>query len=275
MSTGLSAVVLSFCFLPLKQYHTIRLLAAGLVFTGLTAQAQFTEKYKPARFGQQFDWAEVTLNSGETLPGPLTLHWSEDLLILTQPGQPVLPVTEISHFRVRQQHPEDAFDHKKYFDFGPMRRGYYPGRIGFAAAPSKPCRLSEMPLTASRVFHTCYWSQRTDNQNFRALGFFEQLSAGPVMLLRRQALELKTVSYVVAGGYNSYTKIEKKDGLYLSLPDGSLVFLEKPQDFYDQFSALIPQLQEFARQHHLGFSKPHELAYLVNYANSLGAKPQP
>lgn len=259
----------------MKQYYASCLLTTGLVCTSLTTQAQFTEKYKPERFGQQFGWGEVTLNSGEILPGPVMLHWAEDLLILSQSGQQVLPVTEISHFRVRQQHPEDSFDRKKYFDFGPMRRGYYPGRAGFATAPSKPYRLSEMPPTASRVFHTCYWSQTSTDQNFRALGFFEQLSAGPVMLLRRQALELRTVTFGVAGGYSSYQMIEKKNGLYLSLPDGSLVFLEKPQDFYDRFPAVIPQIQAFARQYNLGFAKPHELAYLVNYANSLAAPTQP
>lgn len=241
----------------------------------LTAQAQLTEKYRPERFGQHFGWGEVVLTSGEKLQGPLTLHWAEDMVILTQPGQQVVPVVQISYFRVQQEQPNDGFDRKRFYDFGPMRRGYYPGRARFAAVVPEPHRLAELPSTATRVFHTCYWSQTPADRNFRTLGFFEQLSAGPVMLLRRQALELKTQTFAGAGGAVSHTWVDKKDGLYLSRADGSLVLLEKPQDFYDQFPALIPQVQAFAREHNLGFTKPHELAFLVNYANSLAAPGPP
>ncbi|RSK24084.1 hypothetical protein EI290_21040 [Hymenobacter metallilatus] len=241
----------------------------------MPSQAQITEKYSPERFGQQFGWAEVTLNSGETWQGPLTLHWAEDMVILTQQGQQVLPVTQVSHFRVRQQQLTETFDRKKYYDFGPMRRGFYPGNARFEGVVSEPFRLTELPPTVSRVFHTCYWSQTPTDQNFQALGFFEQLSAGPIMLLCRQALVMKTQTYGVAGTYASQRWIAKKDGLYLSHPDGSVVLLEKPQDFYNCFPAYVAKIQEFARQHNLGFTKAHEVAYLVNYANSLAAEQQP
>lgn len=186
---------------------------------------------------------------------------------------------EVSHFRVQQEQLTASSDRKKRYDFGPMRRGYYPGNAKFTVEPT-PYRLPNVPATTSRVFHTCYWSQTPADHDFRALGFFEQLSAGPVMLLSRQTLFQKAqyTQYENAGGVHmgaTYNWIAKKDGFYLSRPDGSLVLLEKPQDFYACFQAFIPQIQEFARQYNLGFSKPHELAYLVNYANSLSARPQP
>ncbi|MBT9392477.1 hypothetical protein KLP40_04815 [Hymenobacter sp. NST-14] len=259
----------------MKHYLTSILLVLGAVCTELKSQAQITEKYKPERFAQQFEWGEVTLTSGEKLQGPITLHWAEDMVILTQPGQRVVPVVQISYFRVQQEQSAEAFDRKKFYDFGPMRRGYYPGRPRFEAVVAEAHRLAELPPTATRVFHACYWSQTPTDRNFRALGFFEQLSAGPVMLLRRQALVLKTATYGIAGGGVSQRWVDKKDGLYLSLADGSLVLLDKPQDFYDCFPAVIPQVQAFARQHNLGLTKPNEVAYLVNYANSLVANSQP
>lgn len=95
------------------------------------------------------------------------------------------------------------------------------------------------------------------------------------MLLRRQALVLKTQTFAGASGAVSQSWVDKRDGLCLSLPNGSLVFVEKPQDFYSCFPAVIPQVQAFAREHNLGFTRPHEVAYLVNYANSLTAPAQP
>ncbi|AIZ63851.1 hypothetical protein PK28_09390 [Hymenobacter sp. DG25B] len=251
-------------------HYFTTLLLGSLLGANVAAQAQFTEKYNAQKFAKEFGWAEVALTNGETLKGPVTLYWSEDMLVLNQQGQKVLPSVHVTHFTVRQEQPVD-FDTKKRYDFEPMRQGYYPGKAGFPTEP-KPQKLWEMPPQVSRVFQTYRWSRAEDHSNFRGLGYFEQLSAGPVVLLSRQALFLKTQHVAGAPGStgSTYKQIAKKDGFYLSYSDGSLRYLREPEkEFYAAFQNYIPQIQEFARRYNLGFSKPHELAYLVNYANSL------
>lgn len=258
------------CLFEVKNYCLRCLLLGGLTIFSLQVCAQGQEKYLAEKFAQNVEWAAATLVSGDTVQGAATLYWSEDILVMKADNR-VLPAVQVQSFVVEQHDPPD-FDRRKRYDFELMRQGYFPGNSRFTQVPAlqKP-RDAERGV--SRVFHTCRWSNRPNSAGFRALGYFEQLSAGPVVLLSRLALQRQT-HYTYPVG--SYTQFVKYDGFYLIRPDGSLLFLQNlEKDFYACFPAAKPQVQAFARRYHLDFSRPEELAYLVNYANSLAVPAQP
>ncbi|RSK43883.1 hypothetical protein [Hymenobacter rigui] len=242
---------------------------AGLVTGSFNAQAQMSEQLKALHFAQDFAWAEIILANGDTVRESATLYWPEDVLVL-QPSKHTLPAVLVKSFSVRQLQAA-SFDSKRRYDFLLMRQGYFPGNALFPIGPElqRPNKPSE---GVTRVFHVCRWSRNQGRQGFQTLGFFEQLSAGPVVLLNRLALEKQT-SYVYGAAVSQNVK---RDGLYLVQPDGRLWFLQNPEkDIYAYFQRCAPQLREFARRNKLHFTKAHELAYLVNYANSLTAPTQP
>ncbi|UOQ77070.1 hypothetical protein MUN84_21885 [Hymenobacter sp. 5516J-16] len=67
-----------------------------------------------------------------------------------------------------------------------------------------------------------------------------------------------------------YTDV--KDSFYLGLPNGNVLTLRNPKkDLLNYFHAHSRQIEQYAKENKLSYTEARELAYLVNYANSLGA----
>jgi hypothetical protein len=136
------------------------------------------------------------------------------------------------------------------------------------------------------------WQPEGVNQRPEPL-FFEQMSEGPVLLLRRQSY-----ASIVVGTRNpgigpllgiqgkapqnpmpppaaptSYlTKQEVRETFYLAWPTGEIRSIKHgKKDLLAAFPQQAKQLQAFAKAHGLGYSTVAELHELVNYANSLAS----
>ncbi|UYZ64250.1 hypothetical protein [Hymenobacter weizhouensis] len=256
-----------------------RMLFGGLLLLGpLAAQAQ---RGGGQGFVQEFTQATVLLSTGDTLTGPVALHRSEDMLTMTLPDNSVrtLPAVAVQSFAVQGERYDPRRDQYYYDDFLDMRRGYYYGSPVFTALP--PPRRRQRPDTALvRVFRTYRWNRNNDYSDFRSPAFFEQLSSGPTILLRREGLIERPVAY--SGPYEAYSYggapgrvagfyTDVKDSFFLGLPNGTVLPLRNPRkDLLSYFGRHARQLEQYARQHSLSFTEPRDLAYIVNYANSLG-----
>ncbi|UYZ60379.1 hypothetical protein [Hymenobacter latericus] len=234
---------------------------------------------------QQFDAATVVLTSGDTLRGPAALHTDRDVLLMSMPDNSVRTVAAlaVTSFATRgeQAQPANYFD--QYYDFYDARRGYFYGNPGWGPLPVQA--RHQRPDTARvRVFRTFRWNRGNDYSDFRSPAFFEQLSRGPVLLLRRESLIERPVSaadpmfrpyYAYApiaalprGTMGYYTTI--RDQFFLGTPEGNVVMLRNPRrDLLAYFRPEADRIERYAKQHRLSFSEAHELAFIVNYANSL------
>ncbi|SNC63931.1 hypothetical protein SAMN06265337_0978 [Hymenobacter gelipurpurascens] len=235
-------------------------------------------------FTQQFTQGTVLLATGDTIAGPLALHRSEDVLTMTMLDNTVrtLPAVNVQSFAVQGERYNRQREQYYYDDFYAMRQGYYYGNPFFNSMPLP--RRRERPDTALvRVFRVYRWNRDNDYSDFRTPGFFEQLSSGPTILLRREGLVQRPVTYNSPYGYGYgygapygmgrpvgyYTEV--KDSFYLGLPDGNVLPLRNPKkDLLSYFHTNSRQLEQYAKQNKLDFNDPRELAYIVNYANSLG-----
>ncbi|WP_149867201.1 hypothetical protein [Solirubrum puertoriconensis] len=234
---------------------------------------------------QQFDAATVVLTSGDTLRGPAALHTDRDVLLISMPDNSVRTVAALSvaafATRGEKEHPANYFD--QYYDFYDARRGYFYGNTGWGPLPMQARR--QRPDTARvREFRTFRWNRGNDYSDFRSPAFFEQLSQGPVLLLRRESLTERPVSaadpmfrpyYAYApiaalprGTMGYYTTI--RDQFFLGTPDGKVVMLRNPKrDLLAYFKPESDRVERYAKEHRLSFSEAHDLAFIVNYANSL------
>ncbi|GAB3224137.1 hypothetical protein GCM10027346_03960 [Hymenobacter seoulensis] len=234
-------------------------------------------------FTQQFNQATVLLSTGDTIAGPLALHTSEDILTMTMADNTVrtLPAVNVQSFAVQGERYNRSRERFYYDDFYSMRQGYYYGNPFFNMMP--PPRRRELPDTALvRVFRTYRWNRDNDYSDFRAPGFFEQLSGGPIILLRREGLIERPVTYNGPYGYGGYGYggmpgrtvgyyTDIKDNFFLGLPNGNVLALRNPKkDLLAYFRTHSRQIEQYAKQNKLSFTEARELAYLVNYANSLG-----
>ncbi|OWP65156.1 hypothetical protein CDA63_02035 [Hymenobacter amundsenii] len=251
-----------------------------LLWLPLSAQAQRTGQ----GFTQQFNQASVLLSSGDTISGPLALHRGEDMLTMSLPDNTVrtLPAVNVQSFAVRGERYDRRREQYYYDDFYSMRQGYYSGNPYFGTAPA-PRRRERPDTTLMRVFRTYRWNRDNDYSDFRAPGFFEQLSGGPIILLRREGLVERPITNsgygYGMGGYGGmppgrpmgyYTDI--KDNFYLGLPNGNVLPLRNPKkDLSSYFRTHARQLAQYAKTNNLNYTDARDLAYLVNYANSLGA----
>lgn len=218
-----------------------------------------------------FQLARVVLLSGDTLDGPVALQFGPDLLFLARPDgsvQTFIPAT-IAACAVQQEMTVTAT--------GP-------------AAAADPTQV--------RLFRALPWyPDRNRKQPEYAL--FEQLGGGPVLLLRRQWLAQRTVAYaptpltVGAGvfgvpvGGNSRGVSPPNPPRYLSLPElREEFYLFRPsaglaplrpglKELLAALPGLAPQLQAYARAHHLNAGSARELTELVGYANALAALATP
>ncbi|QJX48473.1 hypothetical protein HMJ29_16745 [Hymenobacter taeanensis] len=256
-----------------------RLLLPALLCLALEAQAQRGGQ----GFTQQFTNATVLLSTGDTIAGPLALHRSEDILTMTMSDNTVrtLPAVNVQSFAVQGERYNRQREQYYYDDFYAMRQGYYYGNPYFNSMPLP--RRRERPDTALvRVFRTYRWNRDNDYSDFRTPGFFEQLSSGPVILLRREGLVQRPVTYNspydYGYGYGApygmgrptayYTEV--KDSFFLGLPDGNVLPLRNTKkDLLSFFHSYSRQVEQYAKTNKLDFTDPRELAYIVNYANSL------
>lgn len=255
-----------------------RLLCAFLLLP-LTTQAQRSGK----GFTQQFNRATVLLSTGDTIAGPLALHRSEEMLTMTLPDNTVrtLPAISVQSFAVQGERYDRSRERYYYDDFYSMRQGYYYGNPYFTSQP-RPLRRERPDTTLVRVFRTYRWNRDNDYSDFRAPGFFEQLSGGPIILLRREGLVERPITYNGPYGYGGYGGgmtgrtmgyyTDVKDNFYLGLPNGNVLSLRNPKkDLLNYFQTHARQIEQYAKQNKLNFTEARELAFLVNYANSLGA----
>lgn len=223
----------------------------------------------------QFTRAVVTLNDGKTVYGPVVLHSSADVLILSATNRTV-PAVQVRGFEVMGQ-----LDHvrglRKYHDFALMRQGYYPGNPNFSAPPEYRS-FDDFKGNLQRVYGTYYWDRGNEYSNYLVPGFFEVLSNGPVVLLYRTSLGTRqTVNAPLWSGRTSSYEIAETGMFYLGLADGRAVALRNPySDILNRYQAQGKQLKAFVKEHRLRCYEGYELAYLINYANSLAqAAPAP
>ncbi|WP_303311395.1 hypothetical protein [Hymenobacter sp. BT730] len=256
---------------------------SGLLIGGLLALiAPFAQAQRS--FVQQFAGATVLLANGDTIRGPLIIHRSEDVIRITMPDQSVstLSPVAVKAFAVKGEVGNNLPDYR-YDDFYNARNGYFYGSPPLYT-PSVPMRRNQRDTTRVRVFRTYRWNRDQDYSDFKSPGFFEQLSAGPTHLLRRQQLVEHTVTdpynrgmyhglYGTPGARYGY-QTDTKDLLYLGTAQGEIVPLRNPKkDLLNFFRANSRSIEQYAKVHKLNFSNVQELAYIVNYANSLQSPP--
>lgn len=224
--------------------------------------------------GQQFAGATVLLTSGDTLRGPVTLYTERDVLLLRQPDHSVLTVAAgaVAAFSVHGElaRPGDFVEQAQQVPAPP------PGP-GEARQPT----LLAAPAGATRVFRALPWNHGDEYADYRSPAFFEQLSAGPVQLLRRQQLlerpvaaaELLTAGAAPMGslgrGPVGYF-ITARSRFFLATPAGEVIALRCPRrQLLAYFRAEAGQIEQYARQEFLSFQTSEDLARIVTYANSL------
>ncbi|MET4073102.1 hypothetical protein [Hymenobacter sp. UYCo722] len=230
------------------------------------ARAQSGAGNSPLRL--KFRLGRVVLLSGDTLDGPVALQFGPDLLFLARPDGTIRTFAPVAVAACAvQQEMSMAAD-------------------GSAAADPNQVRL----------FRALPWYPDR-NQKQPEIAFFEQLGAGPVLLLRRQRLAQRTVAYtpvpatVGAGvfgipvGGNSRGLPPPSPTRYLSLPElreefyllrtaDDLVPLRPGlKELLGAFPVVALQLQSYAQAHRLSAGSARELSELVSLANSLAAKP--
>ncbi|AIZ63856.1 hypothetical protein PK28_09420 [Hymenobacter sp. DG25B] len=245
---------------------------------GQAAQAQNS-------FVQQFAGATVLLTNGDTLRGPLILHRSEDVIRITMPNQSVstLSPVAVKAFAVKGEVGNNLPDYR-YDDFLDARNGYFFGGPPMLYNQPVMVRQARRDTTRVRVFRTYRWNHDQDYSDFKSPGFFEQLSAGPTHLLRRQQLVERAINDPYNRGayrgmygspgtrYGYYTDV--KDLLYLGTAQGEIVPLRSPRkDLLNFYRAYSRQIEQYTKQHKLNFNNLQQLAYIVNYANSLQPAP--
>lgn len=229
---------------------------------------------------QQFDGSTVLLATGDTLRGPLSLHRDRDVVLVSQPDGTVttLSAVAITSFAVKGE----RYDRRRnaYYDnFYDARNGYYYGSPAYAGLPPLR-RQPEAPDTARvRVFRTYRWNHGNDYSDYKSPAFFEQLSNGPTLLVRRESLvERPVTGYGNPYGYGypyggsrylgSYT--EMRDDFFLATPAGNIIPLRNPKkDLLAVYRGQAKQLEKYAKDNDLSFTVARELAFIVNYANSL------
>lgn len=241
-------------------------LLTALLAAGHPARAQRTY------YVQEFAGSTVLLTNGDTLQGALALHHSEDVVRVTLPDNTIstLSAVSIESFAVKgekmQRRDADGYD---YYD---ARQGYFFGSPATYGNGLRPRRRVDTGLV--RVFRTYRWNHDNDYSDFKSPGFFEQLSNGPYVLLRREVqVERRAMP---AGGYYggmpgySGTYIDIDDKFYLATPTGSVRPLRSvKKDLLAIFRTQARQIEKYAKENDLNFTQGRDLAFIVNYANSL------
>lgn len=262
--------------------------AAALVLSLFPASFALAQR---SNFVQEFAGSTILLANGDTLEGPLVLHRNEDVVRMTMPNNTIntLSAVAIQSFAVKGEQFDGRRDAYYYDDFYDARRGYYYGSPAFFNGPL-PKRRERPDTSLVRVFRTYRWNRDNDYSDYKSPAFFEQLSSGPTVLLRREALVERPVyaagPYGYGGAYGggyptgpsryagSYSEI--KDNFYLGTATGNIIPLRNPKkDLLAAYPKQARQIEKYAKQNNLNFTIARELAFIVNYANSLSEEKQP
>lgn len=227
-------------------------------------------------FVQNFAGGTVLLASGDTIEGPITFHRSEDVILVTMPDQTVstLAAVAVQSFAVKG---EQGNNLRQYDNFYTARQGYYHGNPGY----NRPAGRRVLDAGQVRIFRVYRWNRGNDYSDFRSPAFFEQISGGPNVLLRRETLIQRPMNYASPYGYGMgaygmgmprtigyYTDV--KDAFYLGLPDGNVLSLRNPKkDLLNAFRQQSKLIDKYAKENQLDYTKAQDLAYIINYANSL------
>lgn len=236
---------------------------------------------------QQFTDSSILLTNGDTLEGLLTLNRREDVVQIQLGDGSVrtLSAVAVQSFAVKGEQIDRRHTPYYYDDFYDARAGYFYGNPFYGNRPLQ--RRQERPDTSLvRVFRVYRWNRDNDYSDFKSPGFFEQLSNGPYLLLRRESLVQRAANYNSPYGYGGYrggypygagipaTQLYTtiKDDFYLGLPDGRIIALRTPKkDLLNAFRQQQRQIEAYAKVNHLDYTNARELAYIVNYANSLNS----
>ncbi|MBC7446840.1 MAG: hypothetical protein H7330_02150 [Hymenobacteraceae bacterium] len=229
--------------------------------------------------GYEQQWAQgsVILTSGDTIDGPVIYHHDEETLEVrfADGTARTFPAVNVSYFVVSDESMSrgvTGYNPLVMYTPQPMRPGMWPGtglqRPGFDRRDKSPVKL----------YVTYMWDRDNDYSDFRAPAFFQQLTDGPVRLLKREKLVQRTVNpadpYFRTYGYpmggNFYTEIQ--NSYFLADPQGMLTPLRTvKKDLLAYFGRHAKQIQAYAKDNKLSFTDPDELPLILNYADSLGA----
>ena len=250
-------------------------LLAGLLGAGSAAQAQQNQR----AMVQEFAGSTILLASGDTLRGPVTLRRDQDVLLMAQSDGTLatLSAVSVNSFAVKGEQTDSRRGNGYYDNFFDARNGYYFGNPVYGVPRF---RTEQRDVNQVRVFRTFRWNRGNDYSDYTSPAFFEQLSNGPRMLLRRESLVERTMPGMMGPGMmgpgmmgpgrmmGTYTDI--KDDFYLATPDGRVLALRSPKkDLLVVFHGQARQLEQYAKNNNLSFTVARELAFIVNYANSL------
>ncbi|OUJ74290.1 hypothetical protein [Hymenobacter crusticola] len=119
-------------------------------------------------------------------------------------------------------------------------------------------------VSPRRVFRPYYVMSK--NPGGPIWAFFEQISDGPVKLLRYQ----RFMPYAAMSA--SYTP--STDNFFLALGSNGVVPLRYPRkDVLSFFKKQAPQIEQYVKENDLRYTNARELSFIVNYANSLQNAP--
>ncbi|MCC3156998.1 hypothetical protein LJ737_07100 [Hymenobacter sp. 15J16-1T3B] len=257
--------------------HVARTLLAGLAAAFLWSPGARAQR----PLVQQFAYSTVLLTSGDTLRGPLTYYADRDLLLVQQADRSVRTASAamVRAFAVRGE----LTGAGEYLDMPaelpePRRT---PALSSAQGAPLPALLPQRAEPNATRVFRSLRWNHGAEYADYRTPAFFEQLSAGPTLLLRRQQLVERPVSSTdpmflsayPAGGLPRGTVgyiVSAQSQFFLATPAGEVLALRNPRrHLLAYFQAEAAQIEEYARQQRLSFNTSDDLARLVSYANAL------
>ncbi|SHK48234.1 hypothetical protein [Hymenobacter psychrotolerans] len=223
---------------------------------------------------QEFAGSTILLTSGDTLRGPVTLRRDQDVLLMAQPDGTIttLSAVSINSFAVKGEEVDSRRGSGYYDNFYDARNGYFYGNPMYGMPRQRP---ETEDRNRVRVFRTFRWNRGNDYSDFKSPAFFEQLSNGPRMLLRRESLVERTMNtgpygYGYGAGRYLSTYTQVKDDFYLATPAGDIIPLRNPKkDLLAVFQGQSRQIEQYVRDNKLSFTVARELAFIVNYANSL------
>jgi hypothetical protein len=196
---------------------------------------------------RQFDQGAVLTTAGDTIKGRIEFQQHADqLIVFCQDGT----IRALSPARIRlfAVHAERQY----YLPYGQgLVQGSFLGKHS-ELTTSLPSFL--LDSTTVFLFRAYPWREPgPGGRSYPSIVFFEQLSNGPYLLLRRQQLFAHLV-----------------DAFYIRDPQGRITALRHPKkDLLALFSTQARQLEAFAKQHQFLFSDAYQLALLVAHANTL------